>query len=372
MRLLFSCVVLGLLAAGAWLTYGHWPDPQSTTSASTGPIAETSSAAVPMASSAPSTATPTQPSAQAGAAPTTPAVAAQTTQRQAEKFVAILIEAEAKPLTVEHADHFVSGDQMLALIPNSDVQKTTINALSNDSSLGPDSPITVVRDVEQVERITPERLIAQSAGNLDAPIQVLQNNQVRESTVRQVLQRASRSPDAPIDVVRHTQYFEQTTPRELAQNEGENTAAPIRIIRKSHSVEASSVADLMRTHEVKSGSLFYVRTVRKGDDQGIWGIVHDGIIDNFARGMAIRRGKEINSYQVDIPSTADERHADSSSSYLGRLIFNKSKESHVYNFKSNQMGQNPDRIFPGQEIVIIDFQAEELIQIYKHFVAQRG
>ena len=128
----------------------------------------------------------------------------------------------------------------------------------------------------------------------------------------------------------------------------------------------------MRAHEVKTGSMFYVRTVREGDGQGIWGIVHDGIIDNFARGMAIRRGKEINTYQVDIPEDADERHADTSSSYLGRLIFKKSKESHVYNFKRNRMGRNPDRIYPGQEIVIIDFQPDELIDIYKHFVAQRG
>ena len=128
----------------------------------------------------------------------------------------------------------------------------------------------------------------------------------------------------------------------------------------------------MRMQGVKSGSLFYVRTVRDGDEQGIWGIVHDGIIENFARGMAIRRGKEINTYQVEIPSDADEQRADASSSYLGRLIFKKSKASYVYNFNRNRMGRNPDRIFPGQEIVIIDFQPEELIEIYTHFVEQRG
>jgi hypothetical protein len=201
---------------------------------------------------------------------------------------------------------------------------------------------------------------------------VLHNNEVRQSTVRQVLERASRSPDRPIDVVTQTQYFEQTTLRELAQSDAEDMEKPIKIIRKHHAQEAASIAELMRTHEVKSGSLFYVRTVREGDEQGIWGIVHGGIIDNFARGMAIRRGKKINRYQVDIPSDADERRADASSSFLGQLIFNKSKASHVYNFRKNRMGRNPHRIFPGQEIVIIDFQPEELIEIYKHFVAQRG
>ena len=32
----------------------------------------------------------------------------------------------------------------------------------------------------------------------------------------------------------------------------------------------------------------------------------------------------------------------------------------------------PDYIVPGQEIVIIDFQPEELIGIYKHFLAIQG
>ena len=36
------------------------------------------------------------------------------------------------------------------------------------------------------------------------------------------------------------------------------------------------------------------------------------------------------------------------------------------------MGQNPDRIVPGQEIVIIDFKPEELIAIYRHFIELRG
>ena len=36
------------------------------------------------------------------------------------------------------------------------------------------------------------------------------------------------------------------------------------------------------------------------------------------------------------------------------------------------MGRNPDQIFPGHEIIIVDFAPEELIGIYKHFVNERG
>ncbi|MCK5364909.1 MAG: hypothetical protein KAR22_18155, partial [Gammaproteobacteria bacterium] len=108
------------------------------------------------------------------------------------------------------------------------------------------------------------------------------------------------------------------------------------------------------------------------DDQGIWGIIHDGIMSNFAQGMAIRRGKEVNTYKVDIPRDADELLQNQSSSFLGKLIHRKAAESYVYNFKKNRMGQNPDQVSPGQEIVIINFEPEELIGIYKHFVARQG
>ena len=88
--------------------------------------------------------------------------------------------------------------------------------------------------------------------------------------------------------------------------------------------------------------------------------------------MAIRRGEEINTYQVEIPRDADERLADQSSSFLGKMIHQKTMDSYVYNFKQNRMGRNPDRVVPGQEIVIINFHPDELINIYKHFASQQG
>ncbi|MFT5445891.1 MAG: hypothetical protein ACI9DC_001053 [Gammaproteobacteria bacterium] len=367
MRVVVFLVAVALIALGAWYTYGLWApaldlaatEPSTTAPAGTAPGVSTAPAAIPATSDAQTVST-------------VPSASSESTQQQAETFVAALTQPDPAPMTVEHADHFVTGQQMISLVPKEAVQDTTVDELIRDSSLAPNAPITVVREVEQVERVTPEKLIAQSAGNLDAPIQVLRNNVVELSTVREVLASASRAPDMPIDVVTQTEYFEQTTPAELAKSEAGHTNQPIKIIRKHHAAETSSIAKLMREQQVKSDSMFYVRTVRQGDDHGIWGIVHDGIIENFARGMAIRRGKEIHTYKVDIPSDADERRADTSSSFLGRLIFNKSKASHVYNFNNNRMGRNPHRIFPGQEIVIIDFQPEELIEIYKHFVAQRG
>ena len=294
-------------------------------------------------------------------------------ESQAEAFVAKLTETQAQPVPAKSADHFVSRDQVISLLPESIIETTTPRDIARNPALQPDTPITVIRETEQVETTTPERIIAGAGGDLDKKIKVLDDGEVRELTVREVLQRYSDNPDDPISIVKTTQYFEITTPAELARDE---TLAPdqeLKIITKPYRLESATVAELlMREGDFDPDSLFYVRTIRETDNQGIWGIVYDGILTNFAQGMAIRRGKEVNTYKVDIPRDADELLEDQSSSFLGKLIQKKSMESHVYNFKKNRMGRNPDRIIPGQEIVIINFEPEELISIYKHFVAGQG
>lgn len=362
MRALAVVLALLALAAGAWLARDWWmpPPAPSVQGPPDGPSRPDS------AGPAPGTEPPVASTKDA------PAETVKAVQQQAERFIATLTEPDIEPLKVEQADHFVTGEQMLALVPLGAVEQTTVRLMRDDSTLAPDTPITVVRSAEQVERVTPEKLIARSSGDLDMSIKVLEHEQVRETTVREVLEQARRTPNTPIDLVTRTDYYEQTTPAELAARSKGQDDEPIRIIRNHRGLEASSVGDLIRAEGVGSDSLFYVRTVRPDDSQGIWGIVQSGIIDNFARGMAIRRDQDINVYQVDIPRDADERLSNRSSSFLGKLLHDKTRASHVYNFTLNRMGRNPDRIYPGQEIVIIDFRLEELIDIYKHFVAARG
>ncbi len=292
---------------------------------------------------------------------------------QAQAFVAKLTETQAEPVPAKSADHFVSKDQVISLLPESIIERTTPKDIERNPALGPDTPITVIRETEQVETTTPERIIAEAGGDLDKKVKVLEQGEVRELTVREVLQRYTDNPDEPISVVKTVQYFEVTTPAELARDE---TLAPdqeLKIITKPYRLESATVAELLaREGPYNPDSLFYVRTIRETDDQGIWGIIYDGILTNFAQGMAIRRGKEVNTYKVDIPRDADELLEGQYSSFLGKLIQRKTMESHVYNFNKNRMGRNPDRIIPGQEIVIINFEPEELIGIYKHFVAGQG
>ncbi len=312
--------------------------------------------------------------ASAGQAVTQPtAVETPSVESQAKAYITKLTETQAEPVPAKNADHFVSKDQIISLLPESAIEFTTPKDLARNPALKPDTPITVIREAEQIETVTPEKIIAEAGGDLNKIVKIVDGDEIRELTVREVLQRYAANPDQPISVVKTIQYFEITTPGEIAQDK---TLAPdqeLRIITKPYRLEAATIAELlMREGKYNPDSIFYVRTVRDTDDQGIWGIIHDGIMTNFAQGMAIRRGKEVNTYKVDIPRDADELLQDRTSSFLGKLIHRKAAESYVYNFKKNRMGRNPDQVMPGQEIVIINFEPEELIGIYKHFVAKQG
>jgi len=316
----------------------------------------------------------TEPTAEKPApAPQTTAAPTASVESQAEAFVAKLAKTQPEPVPAKNADHFVLKDQIISLLPESTIELTTLEGIERNPALKPDTPITVIREAEQVETTTPEKIIAEAGGDLNKVVKVLDGEQVREMTVREVLQRYAANPDDPISVVKTVQYFEITTPAEIARDSSLAPGQELKIITKPYRLEAATIAELlMREGKFDPDSIFYVRTIRDTDDQGIWGIIHDGIMTNFAQGMAIRRGKEVDTYKIDIPRDADELLTDESSSFLGKLIYRKAAESHVYNFTKNRMGQNPDQILPGQEIVIINFAPDELIGIYKHFVAEQG
>ena len=293
--------------------------------------------------------------------------------QEAESYISKLTEPGSDPVAVEKADHFISKDQVLSLLPEGVTEEITRENLATDPDLSPNTPITVVKKAEQIEFTTPEKVIAEAEGDLDRKVKILEGGEVRESTARELLEQYRQDPDAEIAIVKDVEYFVITTPKELLEDPTVEAGETLTIIRKPYRLEAATIADLLREQRALSpDSVFYVRTVRPGDTQGIWGIVHDGLIENFARGMAIRRGEEINTYQVEIPRNADERLSDQSSSFLGKMIYQKAMDSYVYNYKQNRMGRNPDRVIPGQEIVIINFHPDELIGIYKHFASQQG
>lgn len=294
-------------------------------------------------------------------------------EEDAQSYVRELTQTDPQPVPVDHADHFVHANQQLAMIPKDLVESTTFGRLLRQPGITPDTPITVVHQAQQIERETPERLIAEAAGNLDRQVRVLTGKTVTKKTVRAVIEEHIAHPHVPIIVVKGVDYYVKTTPRELARKHSLTADTPMRVITKPYAMQVTTPGELMAGRDgVDASSIFYVRTVRRSDTQGIWGIIRDGLIQNFARGMAIRRGRTIDTYRVTIPRYADSKLADNSSSFLGKLIYYKALETYVYNFAQRRMQKNPNLIKPGQEILIVAFQPAELVAIYKHFVSEGG
>ena len=319
------------------------------------------------------------------------------TEAEARQHVETLTATTPTTIPVDEADHFVTQEHVLSMVPEDSIESVTVGALSRDETLTADTPITVVREVEQIETAAPEQLIADSGGDLDQPLRVqvtyddsqgggasesdatdrdpagkntdTRQEGVEQITVREALERLATDPGEPLSIIKTVRYFEVMTLRELLDREVDEDAF-LDVVTQPYRIESATLADLLQRRKAENpDSIFYLHTVQPGDEQGIWGIVHYGLIENFARGMAIRRGENVETYTIRIPRHADERLDDRSSSFLGKLIDRKTKDSFVYNYREHRMGRNPDRIYPGQEIVIIDFEPEELRAIYKHFAA---
>jgi len=288
-------------------------------------------------------------------------------RREAESYVREISAPDEKPVAAETANNFVTRDQVISLAGKQKVERLKPSELLAQEGITEDSPITVITEQQQVETLSSKQILSEAGGKLDAPITILDGDEIRETTVEKALQ--TQGDNDSITVVKKVEQFEIRTPREILADESIDDNTTLNIIKEPYRLETTTVGELLMGQEdAGQDNVFYVRNVTDEDKQGIWGIVHNGLIENFATGIALRRGETIRKYRISIPEDADEMKDNHTSSYLGRLIQKKTSESFVYNYKQGNMGRNPDLIYPGQEIIIISFSPEELISIYQHFV----
>ncbi|MGB1238810.1 MAG: hypothetical protein ACPG4U_11410 [Pseudomonadales bacterium] len=114
--------------------------------------------------------------------------------------------------------------------------------------------------------------------------------------------------------------------------------------------------------------IFYLHSVNPTDEQGIWGIIQQGLTGTFSKGINLSKFE--GELKTLIPSDADELLHNRESSFLGRLLTNKVHSTYVYNYEQGNIGTNPDVIKPGQQLIIVTFTEDELISIYQHFSRQ--
>lgn len=269
-------------------------------------------------------------------------------EEEAKSYVEQLGEPSDEPMQMESATGFTSADQTVE----------SREGHAGDSMSEDDSP-EIGREVAE--------LASQEAAS-DAPASEsgdeVKRTQIEESEAPAVTAQAE-APEA--ELVAPTEASDAAEPDEKQAGPTEADAPRVDLPLTEQS--PVTLADLIGPEEtIPSDAVLYVHTVTSRDNEGIWGIVHEGILENFARGVAVHRGESTETYQVDIPEDADQRRPDNSSSFLGRLIHEKTRQSYVYNYRTDRVGRNPDLILPGEEIVIVSFTPEELVSVYKHFV----
>ena len=126
--------------------------------------------------------------------------------------------------------------------------------------------------------------------------------------------------------------------------------------------------ELLDRPDASNKQVYYIHAVNDGDEQGLWGILQTGLTLTFAEG--IKLGGKTDKLYVDIPQQADEKLNNKQSSFLGKVLQDKVKTTYIYNYRSGILGNNPDLIEPGQQLIIVQFSEDELIRVYNHFISQ--
>lgn len=342
---------------------------------------------------------------------------------EAEQHLNEVLRAE--PIKAEAVDHFVTATQRIELPTQGELKTQALSAWRTDTALKPDALISVLREVSQVESLTAADLLREQGVNLEQTVSYVEDGQTVQATVHDLLDLYLRQPeaelatpearDAPrpvsdwlrdagakltapvvvadldgqrelplaealqapqirsgghLPVVVARQHVEPTTLAALGEEaKAAGTADPaVTIIQGRQGLNDVTVRDLLGPESASGSdeSIYYVRTVQPSDRQGVWGIVQFGLMENFARGVALKRNEQLATYRVAIPKSADEPEGKQSS-FLGRLIQAKVRASHVFNYQKGLMGGNPNLILPGQELVIVEFTRQELLDIYSYF-----
>jgi len=289
-------------------------------------------------------------------------------EKEAVKRIEALKGELSEPIDLERADHFVDAQTVLTK-KDQQIITTTPKTLLEDLAVGPKSEIKVLVEEEKTSITTPRQLLENRTIHPDTPIRVLkEGGVVTETTPRKLMADPSITPDTPIKIIEKVEKVTVTTPEEL-QKMALSPETPIKVIVEKPG-KTLTLSQLLQEERGLGKDTFYIHAVTRGDVQGIWGIIQRGLIDQFLRGLPV--GAEVGVPErkvlsLKIPLDADEPGEGGYSSFLGKVLVRKTKESYVYNYTSGRMGKNPDYISAGQELVISRFSKKELVEIYKHF-----
>lgn len=295
----------------------------------------------------------------------------QVIQQEAELFVEQLSPTTHSSIAInEGNDQFVRHNSLLTL-PHVEQRTTSMTALLADPGLQADTPITLDFMTEK-QTITTLEQLSNTIEDHTAPITIITaDGQVISQPLADILNQQAIDINEEISLFEQQTHHIETTFSELT----ELKISPDQSLIANITLGANdiAVAELIPVNEQRSDALYYIHRVTDKDGQGLWGIIQTGLINKFREGLqieGIKKNKEL--AQAIIPADADEKLPSGLSSFLGKILDNKVDNSYIYNFHTKVMGRNANIIHPGQQVILIEFSAEELASIYQFFSDKRN
>lgn len=215
-------------------------------------------------------------------------------------------------------------------------------------------------DIEQADHfVTIDQL-------LQIPAPQMQTEAMLETVETQVATPAPGQPQSfGVDTGVVTQAITDLPPPISAPINSPTTPIALTELSSDNKIK---LQELLDTPDADATQVYYIHAVNDGDDQGLWGILQTGLTRTFAEGIKLKGQKD--RLYAEIPEEADEKLSNNTSSFLGKLLQNKVSTTYIYNYRSGILGDNPDLIEPGQQLIIVQFSEAELVRVYNHFINQ--
>jgi hypothetical protein len=309
-----------------------------------------------------------------------------------EHIEKLTTESQEQVLDITKADNFVTGEQLLKM-PTMESEQIAIEQV--DSSSAPETAETAetaeasVQTTQthslnqQVEQMV-ETVVEKRAETGPAKTSTMQTNQAKpaaqssdESTQlvvtqaidsgSKVIQGAAAAIQSQSVVV--TQGAAPAVSFEPAQVDATNLeVTKVGETQTGQSLRPGQrirLQELLSDPDLAAGTVFYIHAVSPTDAQGLWGILQRGLIKTFAQGIELKESGRV--LTAEIPMLADETLENRRSSFLGEFLYQKVQDTYVYNYQQGMLGQDPDLIKPGQQLIIVSYSENELISIFNHF-----
>ena len=298
-------------------------------------------------------------------------------------------ESKEQVLDITKADNFVTGEQLLKM-PTMESEQITIEKVDSTYSAGTtetaESSVqtTQTQAIKQKVEQMVETVVENRAATAPAKTSTAQTNQVEpaaQSSDEATQLVVTQTVDSGSKVIQGAAAAIQTQSVVVTQGAApavsfeptqvDATNLEVTKVGKTQTGQSLQPGQRIRLQELLSdpdlaaGTVFYIHAVSPTDAQGLWGILQRGLIKTFPQGIELKESGRV--LTAEIPMLADETLENRRSSFLGEFLYQKVQDTYVYNYQQGMLGQDPDLIKPGQQLIIVSYSENELISIFNHF-----